>query len=395
MKRLFLTLSFVMFLAGMYTTGNAQISSNNNPQYCYNQGVNYMRGTPRDYVSAVNWLKRAYELGNRDACYQLGMCYSLTSSPLHDLQEAHLWFSKGLADGPSSQHYWQCCYQLGNNFLFGKGIEKNFDSALYFYQQARKYTIPGNYSAIDRMIAQCRQQKNNRTTTATSSAPSSSQQTATTPRRTERSNLSPAGSFQQGFDAIYKAEGNTLEIRVTGAPTSTGQYNITASHIMGSFFFIWGQTETIQGGYKISETQTAGPVVLSKKWCSISKDLSTIQFSSSPKLIYHRIDMSVNEFKQNKERFDRISREKGLFNYDPQVIQSNIEDQRRIQEIIREGNNIGNSSRETNNNSRSHTSSKPVDMKIYDAPDYTGNAGYVWCEKCQEWGYKHRHQLIK
>lgn len=183
-------------------TPEQEAAANNNPTYCYNRGSYFCnRANPRDYRAAVAWLKRAYDLGNQDACYDLGLCYSLTDSPLFDRETAHMWFGRGLAN-IGDNNYWRCCYQLGFDFKAGRGVEQNYDSAIYFFEQALKYNpVPGNVSTIRNLISQCRQEMN----------AGSRQSTASSNQQNQQAEEGGSTAFPDGQHFYYQM-GNAVDL---------------------------------------------------------------------------------------------------------------------------------------------------------------------------------------
>ena len=166
-------------------------TSSYTPQYCFNRGKQLR--DQRNYEEAIPWLERAAEAKYRPAYRELADCYNTDGHNKTDPRKAWMNYANcvgGEGYDPNSHDYWYACFMLGNMFKVGRGCEKNFDSALYFLREFRKYTKPINYDtadkAINEVLALQRQEAApapSRTTTAS---------TSTTPRQSSGSSGSKA-----------------------------------------------------------------------------------------------------------------------------------------------------------------------------------------------------------
>lgn len=162
------------------------------PQYCFNRGKQLR--DQHNYEEAIPWLERAAEARYRPAYRHLADCYNTSGHSKTDPRKAWSNYASCVGgDGcdPNSHDYWYACFMLGNMFKVGRGCEKNYDSALYFLREFRKYTQPINYDtadkAINEVLALQRQEA--------AAAPSRSTTTAstnTTPRQSSGSSGSKA-----------------------------------------------------------------------------------------------------------------------------------------------------------------------------------------------------------
>lgn len=289
-------------------TPEQEAAANNNAIYCYKRGIYFCNdANPRDYYAAVAWLKRSFELGNRNACYHLGMCYLQNDSPLYDCYTAHKWFCYGMSNTEDT-NFWLCCYHLGIDFMSGKGVEKNYDSALYFFKKALKYNpVPDNESVIRSFINQCYQEMNGDNGQGTSVASNGSKSNENnngysserSTSQTHRSN----GSLQSGFDYVYKANSDQIGLRVVGTPHEqipfvAMSYEISIyTGFSTSPITIWGDLEEVDEGYKLEYVLGTPPIYVTARYsCIFSPDLETATFSMWPGKVYRRTNESPKEF---------------------------------------------------------------------------------------------------
>lgn len=302
-------------------TPEQEAAANNNATYCYNRGTYFCnQASPRDYRAAVAWLKRAYELGNRDACYDLGLCYSLSDSPLLDHETAHMWFGLGLAN-TGDTNYWRCCYQLGFDFKAGRGVERNYDSAIYFFEQALKYNpVPGNVSTIRNLISQCRQEMNASSGQGTAVASSGNDSGGNNSHNPQQSSSASRGNgtLQGGFDYVYKASGDQMGMRVVGIPHDpvpyvAMSYEISIYNSMSTVpMTLWGDLKQVDEGYKLEYVLGTPPIyVMARYTCILSPDLETATFSMWPGKVYRRTDESPEEFMKKAANMARLIEENG------------------------------------------------------------------------------------
>ena len=101
------------------------------------------QGVPEDEKTALQWLSKAAEQGQRDAMFEIGNLYlvghdapKFTAEPD---QLAAIWYNKAALSGhPQAQ------YQLGLLFLAGHGVIQSDD---YAYQWFKRSADQGNVDA--------------------------------------------------------------------------------------------------------------------------------------------------------------------------------------------------------------------------------------------------------
>ena len=118
---------------------------------CYSRGKAYY--DKNKYTEAIPWLLRAAE-GKYSAAYRkLADSYNNTQN----YQQAWNWYGSCVGgDGcnPNSADYQVACMVLSSMFKDGRGCDQNYDSAIHFMREFRKYTHPLNYANADKDIAE-------------------------------------------------------------------------------------------------------------------------------------------------------------------------------------------------------------------------------------------------
>lgn len=123
------------------------------PQQCYVKGNALYE--QRKYDEAIPWLERAAEAKIRSAYMPLATCYHIEGHSKSNPKKAWLYYAHcvgGENHNPHSRDSWYASFMLGEMFKTGYGCEKNYDSALYFLREFRKYTTPENYNTADKLI---------------------------------------------------------------------------------------------------------------------------------------------------------------------------------------------------------------------------------------------------
>ena len=95
--------------------------------------------TPKDIRQAVRWLDRAAAQKNPYAAYLAGKIY-LTEESVKDIQKAVRSFELAAENGNDYAEY-----QLGRIYLYGNGVPKDYDTAMYYLHLAADHG--NNYAA--------------------------------------------------------------------------------------------------------------------------------------------------------------------------------------------------------------------------------------------------------
>lgn len=121
------------------------------PQQCYAKGNALYE--QRKYDEAIPWLERAAEAKIRSAYMPLAKCYHIEGHSKSNPKKAWTYYAHCVGgDNPHSRDYWYASFMLGQMFTTGYGCEKNYDSALFFLREFRKYTTPENNDTADKLI---------------------------------------------------------------------------------------------------------------------------------------------------------------------------------------------------------------------------------------------------
>lgn len=123
----------------------------------YNKGLAYFKA--HNDGAAYPWLKKAADAGYCPAYEMLAEIYDSYGSQYYDISKAHYYYSLA-ADcvSKNTRDYWFSCWRLATFYEKGLGgVSKNLNKALYYYQQARAYTISSNYPLFDSEIARVKQ----------------------------------------------------------------------------------------------------------------------------------------------------------------------------------------------------------------------------------------------
>jgi TPR repeat protein len=81
------------------------------------------------YSKALPLLRKAANMGNAKAEYELGLCYQGGFGLKQDLHQCFLWYTKSAAGGDTDGEE-----QLGKCYENGWGVEKNLEKAKHWYQ---------------------------------------------------------------------------------------------------------------------------------------------------------------------------------------------------------------------------------------------------------------------
>ncbi|OUS36860.1 hypothetical protein A9R00_11340 [Oleispira antarctica] len=101
----------------------------------YNKGIDYwfgVKGVDKNYKIAFKWFKKAADLGDSDAQFNLGVIYTSGKGVQQDYKEALYWYKKS-----ADQGHVDAQFNLGIKYEFGEeGFQKNMKQAIYWYQKA-------------------------------------------------------------------------------------------------------------------------------------------------------------------------------------------------------------------------------------------------------------------
>lgn len=146
------------------------------PQQCYAKGNALYE--QRKYDEAIPWLERAAEAKIRSAYMPLAKCYHIEGHSKSNPKKAWTYYAHCVGgDNPHSRDYWYASFMLGQMFTTGYGCEKNYDSALFFLREFRKYTTPENYDTADKLINEVLALQRGGTTQHSTGTSSNAQQT--------------------------------------------------------------------------------------------------------------------------------------------------------------------------------------------------------------------------
>ena len=103
------------------------------PNAQYNLGICYYngQGVKQNFEEAVKWLKKAAEQGIVFAQYNLGVCYYSGQGVKQDFEEAVKWFRIA-----ADQEFPAALYNLGLCYATGKGVKKNRSEAKKWFRKA-------------------------------------------------------------------------------------------------------------------------------------------------------------------------------------------------------------------------------------------------------------------
>lgn len=102
-------------------------------QTLYERGESYYygEGVTQDYAEAVQWYRKAAELGHAEAQWELGCCYANGEGVAKNHAEAAKWFRKAAEQGHTEAQY-----ELGCWLNHGIGVPKNYDEAISWFHKA-------------------------------------------------------------------------------------------------------------------------------------------------------------------------------------------------------------------------------------------------------------------
>jgi len=89
------------------------------------------KGTPQDFVVAIEWYKKSAEQGNVNAQYNLANLYLRGQGAAQDDKLAFSWFMKAAEQGDAPSQY-----NIGRMYLLDKGADINFLESRFWIKQA-------------------------------------------------------------------------------------------------------------------------------------------------------------------------------------------------------------------------------------------------------------------
>lgn len=113
-----------------------ELARQNNIKALHQLGLIYLKGNEGikiDIKKAYQLLLKSSELGNIESSYILGKIYLSKKSPYHSKIKAYNSFVESANKG-----YAKSQTMIGKFFLFGIGIDKDYDKALYYFKLASK-----------------------------------------------------------------------------------------------------------------------------------------------------------------------------------------------------------------------------------------------------------------
>lgn len=105
----------------------------------FDLGCNYcngLNGYPKDFSKAMEYYKRAVELGNVDAMNNIGDMYVNGKGVQINIPVAIQWFMRALDKNPK---YGMAAYNLGIIYLNGNGVKINYQLAYNYFNIAIKF----------------------------------------------------------------------------------------------------------------------------------------------------------------------------------------------------------------------------------------------------------------
>lgn len=127
MKHIFSTLTFVATMCNV-----AAMAQPNAAEY-YRNGEDYYygKGVTRDYEAAMNWYRKAADMGYAPAAYSVGYLYEKGLGVSQNDAEAVVWFTKA-----AEKNHASACNSLGWHYKKGRGVNKDYNKALQLLEHA-------------------------------------------------------------------------------------------------------------------------------------------------------------------------------------------------------------------------------------------------------------------
>ena len=84
-----------------------------------------------DFDHSVEWLEKAYEAGNADGAYELGVIFDQGTNCEVDYEKAYDWFMKAAEMGDAT-----AAHNIGVYYNIGRYVEKDTAEANEWFQKA-------------------------------------------------------------------------------------------------------------------------------------------------------------------------------------------------------------------------------------------------------------------
>lgn len=106
---------------------------------CYNIGIMYYKGegVKQDRREAVQWFRKAADLGDMNAQFTMGMLYDKGEDLALDQGEAYRWYRKAAEQG-----HRQAQFNIGYMYTMGEGVKKDPKEAVIWLKKAAKQGHP-------------------------------------------------------------------------------------------------------------------------------------------------------------------------------------------------------------------------------------------------------------
>ena len=128
--------------------------SNNNATILYESAQNYYK--KGEFPKAVEYYRKAAEIGLPEAQNSLGVCYQLGIGLTENYREAISWYKKSAEQG-----FVKGQFNLAQCYDYGWGINKNLSEALKWYKKAAEQGYAAAYNRIYYLSKENNNQNNN------------------------------------------------------------------------------------------------------------------------------------------------------------------------------------------------------------------------------------------
>ena len=116
--------------------------------YTWNNIANVYYYGKKDYASAVEYYRKAAEIGNAASMNSLGICYGFAKGVEKDPQQSLEWYTKAAERG-----YGNAMLNLGMMYQNGWGIDTDLKLAREWYEKAASHNVPRAFVRLSLMYA--------------------------------------------------------------------------------------------------------------------------------------------------------------------------------------------------------------------------------------------------